>query len=248
MNLFYIAFGSNFCGYQQPGVYTNVIRYLDWIEPIVWPIEISKVKIPEPKNHGDSLSFYIPKSKNPKPDAIPTTSKRPAPDHPILVMTGDASQEKTTTTTTTTSTTTIHTTAKPLNTLQTSSGMDAFRSPLIVIYLQRSVYIFRFLSLATPMPTTSTVAPSVSTTSFPITSNPNPTSYKTIKPFNASPFKSTPFLIPNNDPFYIPDITSGFMNLTELLENSGLKKYYVEKYSKNKDIKDIVQNALNTGW
>ncbi|CAL8074531.1 unnamed protein product [Orchesella dallaii] len=30
------SFGSNFCGYQQPGVYTNTLSYLDWIENMVW--------------------------------------------------------------------------------------------------------------------------------------------------------------------------------------------------------------------
>lgn len=30
------SFGSNLCGFQQPGVYSNVLSYIDWIEDIVW--------------------------------------------------------------------------------------------------------------------------------------------------------------------------------------------------------------------
>ncbi|XP_035705967.1 serine protease snake-like isoform X2 [Folsomia candida] len=32
------SFGSSFCGFQQPGVYSNVLRYLEWIENAVWPV------------------------------------------------------------------------------------------------------------------------------------------------------------------------------------------------------------------
>ncbi|CAG7837792.1 unnamed protein product [Allacma fusca] len=31
------SFGPVFCGYGEPGVYTNVQSYIDWIESIVWP-------------------------------------------------------------------------------------------------------------------------------------------------------------------------------------------------------------------
>lgn len=30
------SFGSSLCGYQQPGVYTNILSFLNWIEDVVW--------------------------------------------------------------------------------------------------------------------------------------------------------------------------------------------------------------------
>lgn len=32
------SFGSKYCGFDKPGVYTNVQSFLDWIEDIVFPI------------------------------------------------------------------------------------------------------------------------------------------------------------------------------------------------------------------
>jgi len=31
------SFGSKYCGLGEPGVYTNVQSYLEWIESTVWP-------------------------------------------------------------------------------------------------------------------------------------------------------------------------------------------------------------------
>jgi len=123
------SFGSNYCGYQQQGVYTTVQRYLDWIESVVWASDVKdyksgiqkpkrpqeEPKLSSSKNLTDFLFPYM-KSTTISHHADIKTTKRE-----MLILLGDSTQPLTTsiasTTLSTVPSSTIATSTRPHDTL-----------------------------------------------------------------------------------------------------------------------------------
>lgn len=74
----------SFCGMQQPGVYTNLGRYLDWIENIVWPVTEQKSTPPttvpsssESTTAGSSSTIVKSTTKQTPRSQRPKTTRKP---------------------------------------------------------------------------------------------------------------------------------------------------------------------------
>ncbi|ODM90663.1 Serine protease snake [Orchesella cincta] len=109
------SFGSNYCGYQQPGVYTNTLSYLDWIENVVWYNngEQGRSNLYTRIGVGDTLVLSPSRTKVASPDNVEPEVKDRVEDSSTKATFIENSTD-----TTTPPTTTLKLTAPPPTTLE----------------------------------------------------------------------------------------------------------------------------------